>query len=359
MRLSGRRAVVAVALVAATSAFASSADPPGGRRPTARAAPAPEVAAPVTTAETTTTSTSTTTTTLPPTYPLTGRLAPDAAAIERAVVTVKIDNSSAARPQAGLQQADVVYEEFTEGITRFVALFHSTDAEVAGPVRSVRPADADLVTVAGGVLAFSGGSPAAVAVAAASPLTLVTEGDREAMYRRAGRAAPYNLYTSTGVLRSRAPAEAAQSPPPFAPFLRDGSAFTAPEAAPAGWIELVPAPLLTASYAWDGESGTWRRSTDGAPHRLEGDVQLAPTTVIVQFANYRTFEADAAVQYPEVVGSGEAWVFAGGMLARGTWTKPSAAEPTVYTAVDGSPLVLPPGQTWVHLVSPGSPVGVG
>ncbi|MFP5319233.1 MAG: DUF3048 domain-containing protein [Acidimicrobiia bacterium] len=358
MRLSGRRALVAVALVAAASAFASSADPPGGRRPAADAQSRPEVAAPVTTAATTTT-TSTTTTTVPPTYPLTGRRAPDAEVLARAVVTLKIDNSAAARPQAGLEHADVVYEEFTEGITRLVALFHSSDADVAGPVRSVRPADADIATVAGGVLAFSGGSPAAVAVAAASPLTLVTEGDREAMYRRPGRPAPYNLYTSTAVLRTRAPAEAAQPPPPFAPFLPEGAAFSAPEATPAGSIELVPAPLLTASYAWDGESGTWRRSTDGAPHRLEGDAQLAPTTVIVQFAEYRTFEADAAVQYPEVVGSGEAWVFAGGMTARATWTKPSAGEPTVYTAVDGSPIVLPPGQTWVHLVAPDSPVSVG
>ena len=349
-----RRALIALVLVAVTAAFAASDDPRGR----VREAAAPPFAPPTSAAVPTVATTSSTTTTLPPTYPLTGRPAPDHAAVARAVVTVKIDNAAAARPQIGLDHADVVYEEFTEGITRFVAQFHSADAEVAGPVRSVRPADPVIVTVAGGVLAFSGGSPAAVAVAAATPLTLVTEADTQAMYRRPGRPAPYNLYTSTAVLRSRAPGDAAP-PPPFAPFLRDGQSFAPPEAAPAGSLDLQPAPLLRASYAWDGETGTWRRSTDGAPHVLEGGAQLAPTTVIVQFATYLTFEGDAAVQYPEVVGSGEAWVFSAGMVARGTWTKPSVGEPTVYTAADGSPLALVPGQTWVHLVAPGSPLAVG
>jgi len=355
MTLPARRALVAVVLVAVTAAFATTDDPV--REAAGPTASTPPPAAVVTTAATTSSTTTTTTTTLPPTFPLTGRPAPDQAAVARAVVTVKIDNAAAARPQIGVDHADVVYEELTEGITRFVALFHSSDAEGAGPVRSVRPADADLVTVAGGVLAFSGGSPAAVAVAASAPLTLVTEADTQAMVRRAGRPAPYNLYTSTRVLRSRAPGDAA-GPGPFAPFLRDGQPFAPPEAAPAGSISLQPAPFLRASYAWDGEAGTWRRSTDGAPHLLEGGAQLAPTTVIVQFANYLTFEADAAVQYPEVVGSGDAWVFAAGMVGRGTWTKPSAGEPTVYAAADGSPMALPPGQTWVHLVAPGTPVDV-
>ncbi len=347
---------MAVVLIAAATVFASTDDGRGGRRQAAPvAAPAPVAPSVPSTVATTTSST---TTTLPPTYPLTGRPAPDAAATSRAVVTLKIDNAAAARPQTGLEHADVVYEELTEGITRLVALFHSTDAEVAGPVRSVRPADPDLVTSFGGVLAFSGGSPAAVAVAASSPLTLVTEGDTQAMYRRPGRPAPYNLYTSTAVLRSRAPGDTA-GPPPFAPFLASGAAFAAAGAEPVSSISLVPAPFITAAYTWSGEDGTWRRTTDGVPHRLEGDVQVAPTNVVVQFLPYLTFEADAAVQYPQVVGAGDVWVFSAGTVVRGKWSKPSAEEPTTYTHDDGRPIVLTPGQTWVHLLSPDAPVTLG
>ena len=310
--------------------------------------------APRTTTSTTTTSTTTTTTTVP-TFPLTGVPVGDPAVARRPAVTVKIDNNAAARPQAAVDKADLVYEEFTEGITRFVVVFHSGDAEVVGPVRSVRPADPAIAWPLGGVFGFSGGSPAAVAVAQESPLTLVSEGDVEVMYRRPGRYAPHNLYTSTAGLLSRAPAETGP-PPAFAQFLKEGQEFGAAETTPVSHLSLVPAPYATADYDWDGESRTWKRSSDGAPHILEGDVQVAPRTVIVQYAPYAQFAGDSAVLYPEVVGEGEAWVFSAGVLAKGRWSKPAPEAVTAFTDAAGRPFVLPPGQTWIHLVEPGSPV---
>ncbi|MEI6591243.1 MAG: DUF3048 domain-containing protein, partial [Actinomycetes bacterium] len=52
----------------------------------------------------------------------------------------KIDNIADARPQAGLNQADVVFDEMVEGgLTRLLAVWHSRIPELLGPVRSVRP----------------------------------------------------------------------------------------------------------------------------------------------------------------------------------------------------------------------------
>ena len=309
---------------------------------------------PATTTSTSTSTTTTTTTTIP-TYPLTGVPVADPAVAQRPAVTVKIDNNSASRPQAAVEKADLVYEEFTEGITRFVVVFHSNDAEVVGPVRSVRPADPTIIWPLGGVFGFSGGSPAAVAVAREAPLALVMEEDREVMYRRPGRFAPHNLYTSTAGLLSRAPAEGGP-PPTFADFLKDGQEFSAAETTPVSRLSLVPATYATVHYDWDGESSTWKRASDGGAHILEGDVQIAPRTVIVQFTPYVIFEGDSTVLYPEVVGSGEAWVFAAGVQAKGTWTKAAPEAVTTFTDAAGKPFVFPPGQTWVHLVEPGSPV---
>ena len=73
----------------------------------------------------------------PPRWPLTGLSAPNATAIKRRVVSVKVENSPSARPQTGLNSADVVYESLAEGgITRFHAIFHSQNLKVIGPVRS-------------------------------------------------------------------------------------------------------------------------------------------------------------------------------------------------------------------------------
>ncbi|MGI8983032.1 MAG: DUF3048 domain-containing protein [Acidimicrobiales bacterium] len=333
------------------------------------------LAAPTTTTTTTTTSTSTSTTVAPtttsttvaptttttapapPRYALSGRPATDLGTAGRAAVAVKIDNIAAARPQAGILAADVVYEEFTEGVTRFIAVYHSQDAETVGPVRSVRPADPVIITPLDGVLAFSGGSPGAVAVAADTPLTLVMEDDVEVMHRRGDRVAPHNLYTSTAGLFSRVPADTG-SPRAFATFLRDGQSFGGPGASPVTNISLVPADWVTADYTWAPESSTWLRSTDGVPHLVE-EGRIAPTTVIVQFTPYQYFVDDYNVQYPEVLGSGDAWVFAAGTMVRGTWHKASPASVTNFVDSDGAPIAIPPGQTWVHLVAPGSAVTTG
>jgi hypothetical protein len=322
------------------------------------AAPAP---APTTVEEATTTSTTVapTTTTAPPapTYPLTGLPATDAGVAARGAVAVKIDNIVDARPQAGIRSADVVYEEFTEGVTRFIVVYHSQDAAMVGPVRSVRPADPVIVTPLGGVLGFSGGSPGAVAIAANTPLRLVMEDDVAVMYRRGDRVAPHNLYTSTAGLFSRVPA-ATGSPKAFATFLKEGQSFGGPGAMPVASISLVPADYVTAGYSWDGPSKSWLRTTDGAPHSVE-EGRLQPTTVIVQFTPYSYFIDDYSVQFPEVVGTGEAWVFAAGAMVPGTWHKASPEAVTNFVDSAGTPIAIPPGQTWVHLVAPGSSVTTG
>jgi hypothetical protein len=291
----------------------------------------------------------------PPIFPLTGRLATDQAVLNRAAVAVKIDNNSAARPQAGIDKADVVYEEFTEGITRFVVVFHSTDADPVGPVRSVRPADPVIVYPLGGVFAFSGGSPAIRALVPGAPVTAVDEAATDVMRRRRDRSAPFNLYTNVASLVAKAPA-GAKPPPKFAEFLMAGQTFAAAGAAPVSHFGLKPAPFLSADYDWDPGSGTWKRVTDGSPATLEGGGQIAPNNVIVQFTPYSVYQPDPQVQYPEVVGTGEAWIFASGMLVKGRWAKPDPGAVTAFTDANGAPIVLPPGQTWVHLVATGIPV---
>ena len=62
------------------------------------------------------------------------------------VVAVKIDNTSAGRPQYGISQADVVYIEQVEGgLTRMMAVFHTHLPTEVGPVRSVRTTDVELL----------------------------------------------------------------------------------------------------------------------------------------------------------------------------------------------------------------------
>ena len=78
-------------------------------------------------------------------------------------LVVKIDNHPQARPQSGLSQADVVYEEIVEGITRFFAVFHSATSDPVGPIRSARTTDVNLLAQLNHPLfAWSGGNKGVV-----------------------------------------------------------------------------------------------------------------------------------------------------------------------------------------------------
>lgn len=147
---------------------------------------------------------STTSTTAPATFPLTGLPSGGAAAAARPALSVKIDNVAAARPQAGLNTADMVVEQPVEGgLTRLFATWQSHDAGQIGPVRSARPVDALLLRQLGpSLFAFAGASAGVLQVVRRdSGATLIDPSSAPGAFERAsGRSAPHNTFTSTAAL---------------------------------------------------------------------------------------------------------------------------------------------------------------
>ena len=88
-------------------------------------------------------STTTTTTTVPPPVvlcPLTGTPAPGGVIPPRPALATKIGNYTDDRPSAGLNQADIVFEEPVEGsYTRLVAGFPGQGAAPVGGLRAAPP----------------------------------------------------------------------------------------------------------------------------------------------------------------------------------------------------------------------------
>lgn len=312
-------------------------------------------AAPTTTVE------ATTTTTLPPVAPLTGLPLADPAKLARPALAVKVDNAPVARPQSGLDAADVVVEEIVEGgSTRFLAFFHSTDADLIGPVRSVRPSDPDILSPFRALFGYSGGTDKFIEQLRSAPgvvdvgVDLLGEKPGEAYTRRPGRSAPNNLYTSTANLYSRAPAGAGP-PPPFADFLPAGEAFAPPGATPATSVTATIG-TTSAAYSYDLASRTYKRTG-----LVEGAGAASPAVVIIQFTNYQPSPGDvdttgAAVEKAVTVGSGDAVVVAGGVAVKARWSRPSATAYTAYTDEAGAPIKLPAGRRWVELARPGAAV---
>ncbi len=299
------------------------------------------------------------TTTLAPIAPLTGLPLTDQARLARPALVVKIENAPVSRPQSGLEVADVVYEEIVEGgVTRFLAVFHSTDADLVGPVRSVRPSDPDIAAPFGALFAYSGGIPTFIQALQRTPgitdvgVDRLDEGPDKPYSRRAGRRAPNNLYTSTAKIYAQAPT-GTRPPGRFADFLPPGEAFTASGATPATSLNATIGTTAV-TFTYDAGSKTYRRAG-----LAEGNATVAPTNVVVQFTRYdETDETDltnATVEKAVTVGSGDALILSGGMAVRGKWSRSSVTAFTTYTDASGAPVRLAAGRTWVELARNGAP----
>ena len=297
----------------------------------------------------------TTTTTKPiPTAPLTGLPDPLNVANARSSLAVKIENTPEARPQSGLDVADVVFEEVVEGgITRFWAIFNSAAPENVGPIRSVRAMDPNVVTPFGGVVAYSGGTDPNVALIRAAPVTWVDENNAGAAYfREPTRPAPHNLYGHTALLFQRG----GQPVPPVPQYhyLGKGEAFTGE---PVAQFHVNFQQGYDVTYAWDATRQGWLRfQRTNEPFLAVGStpatVQVAPTNVVVQFVTY------SGAGEGSLNGSGQVWVFSNGQLIRGTWARAFPGAATSFTDANGAPIRFSPGRTWVELFPSGGTVDV-
>ncbi|MCL2090312.1 MAG: DUF3048 domain-containing protein [Micrococcales bacterium] len=291
---------------------------------------------------------------LPETWPLTGLPVGDDGVV-RPALAVKIENDRAARPQTGLEQADVVWEEMVEGgLTRFVAVYHSQVPEEVGPIRSNRPMDARIVGPTEGLVAFSGGQYTQL-LRDAGLQVLSEDGGTPGFFRKSGIGIPHNVYGRPSVWWEVADESHAANPPEQPAFARTADRASAVTAGtPAATVEVTISNVSKPTWAWDAASGTWLRSEGATASSSRAGVRLAATNVVVLSVEVVLTEdrdpAGARVPDTKLEGSGEALVATGGQTVAAVWTKASTTDPLVLTTADGATIMLAPGNTWVELM---------
>lgn len=319
---------------------------------------------PSTTSTTTsTTSTTTTTSTLPPVppstipvdvlrMPLTGEPVNDVSEIpNRPALAVKIPNNSKARPQAGLNEADIVFEEIIEGeITRFAAVFHSqgTGTDPLGPIRSGRTQDINILTAFHRPLfAWSGGNGGVTYQIEHSPLIDLSAQHADGYYRRSGRhGAPHNLFSSTDALWAQAPADA-EIPPVVFRYLAPGEEVTGD---PASVID-VQMGGIKVHWEYDPETDRYFRWQNGSAHNTESSGQVWADNLVMYLADYQPSFVDRRSPEAGTLGSNPVVIFTGGTVRTGVWLRFQTIDPfTFFNNVDELvPLPLQPGRTFVEI----------
>ncbi|HXJ66702.1 MAG TPA: DUF3048 domain-containing protein [Actinomycetota bacterium] len=290
----------------------------------------------------------------PEVCPLTGETPKSGNVPDRPALAIKVENLPEARPQAGIESADVVYEEPVEGgITRFIVVFQCHDSKRVGPVRSARFTDVDILPQYGTqtLFGYAGGAPPVEQRVEQSGLNDVNfqQPKAESAYiRDPKRIEPHNLYTSTGGLY-RAGGTSGGKPTEVLQF----SSKPPASASPAHRVEVDFSPTADVFWTYAKKRGAWVRSYDTGPADLENGSSITARNVVVQIVKvHDTQVVDAnGVASPEVVatGTGLCLVFRGGNMIRGTWSRPTPGDLTTYRDADGRTIGLAPGSTWIEL----------
>lgn len=303
------------------------------------------------------------------------------------------NGTDGARPQAGLNQAGVVFEAIAEaGITRFAAIYQNPTSAVIGPIRSLRMYYLEWDTPFDCTIVHAGGADDALAALKSGGYKDLTE-NYTYMYR--GNYANYdrlwnNLFTTSKYLgqfssdrgyntsdvksfthntpsdakKSRAEALATEKLEITTPTTADTSELVAKVSTIritfGGWDNFNPV------YSYNSKTNSYDRSyASGYAHEVyacPGDdlgeitpesscklTQLSPSVVIAMVVE----EHKASDNYHEDItttGTGTAYIFQNGTAVKGTWSKASSKEQLKFYNENNTEIALNPGQAWITAV---------
>lgn len=287
-------------------------------------------------------------------FPLTGAVSENP--VHDRPVTVMVENAPQARPQSGLDQADLVYEILAEGeITRFVAVYQAKAPEVIGPVRSIRPYFAKLGEALDAVIVHAGWSQDAINLIVDRKLDHLDQvyGDGAYYWRAGDRKMPHNLYTSIGNIR-----EGAEKKKFRAEWNRFGAkyVFAADKQPMAGGDPVSKATIhyihgYNVTYEYDSDTGLYKRFMIGQPHvDKETGEQLTAANILVCESKHRVVDNEGRRDV-DVNGPGKGYLLQGGQMKEVTWEQ---KDGMIRAFADGVELAMLPGQTWIQIVPEGS-----
>ncbi|MCP4435218.1 MAG: DUF3048 domain-containing protein [Actinomycetia bacterium] len=302
----------------------------------------------ITTSTTSSTSTTSTTTTTPPrpAWPLTALTATDVDPIHNHAVAVKFDAHPSVRSYDGVERADLVFEELVEGgLTRFVGVFHSSVPERAGPVRSIRTSDFNLLANLGRPLVgFSGGNDLTLQALYATDLVPAPPVGWAARYysRSSKRRAPHDLEVQlAGLSEASTIEEPAQSPFARGPLTAAG--------VPVDAVDIPFSNMTSLTMRWDPERGEWIRHDRRGLLTDPAGLPLGWTNVLILRTVYGRSPYDHRSPEVQSVGQGTGLLLHGGTATPFNWSRPAPTSPYELTGIDGAEVNIPPGRTLVEL----------
>lgn len=272
--------------------------------------------------------------------------------IAKRPIIVMLDNQRQARPQAGLDQAEMVYEILAEGwITRYMAVFLMNEPELIGPVRSARPYFIDKAMELDGLYVHDGGSPQAFADIAKFKIADIDAQSRSSkvFWRKGHKSRPHNEYTSAQAIREAAKQSNYREIGDFETLLFNtedkkinGTKTT--------YMKIPYYKNYKPSFRYHEEKNLYYRYINDEPHRDEVSVEhLTAKNIIIQKAQTKVIDS-AGRREIKLVGEGEGFFITHGEMREIIWKKKSRRGITRFYYKNGEEIRLNPGVTWIEVI---------
>ena len=269
-------------------------------------------------------------------------------------IAVMIDNEMGARPQAGLNDAYMVYEIIVEGgETRYMALFKGTMPEKIGPVRSSRHYFLDYAMEHDAIYVHFGWSPLAQSDIKTYGINNIN-GIYDNFFWREKIKGWHNAFTSMENIMTYANKKKYRTTSDAESVIKYNKEDKYIESEmTANKVSLKYSGLQYSSYIYDKESKTYLRSVRGEEHRdrWTNEQFYAKNILILRMKNELLNDPEnKGRQQLYNTGEGDGYYITNGEYEPIKWKKADRKSKTVYYDLDGNEITFNDGITWVNIV---------
>ena len=280
-------------------------------------------------------------------------------------IAIMIDNHKDAWPQAGLQDAYMVYEIIVEGgETRLMALFKGADLEKIGPVRSARHYFIDYALENDAIYVHFGQSPQAqsdIKKYSVDDINGISE-DGTTFWRVKDKAAPHNAVTSTAKLLKSAESKKYRTTSEEKSVLNYVTDEVNLENGEGAVKVTIPhSDLQTVEYYYDEENKVYERYARNE-EQVDWDTKTPITVknIIITFCDNYTLsdEENKGRQGLKNIGTFDGYYITNGKVIPIKCIKEARDEKTVYQDLEGNVINVNDGNTFVHICPKDSDVEI-
>lgn len=264
---------------------------------------------------------------------------------------VSTDNDSAlSRPQAGLSQADILYEVPIEGGgSRYEPIYYSQKPGLVGAIRSCRPYIINIAREYNAVLVHNGKSPQAKEIFGTID-RVSAEDDFDIYHAENNPNLPGNLYTYGKKVMQRMEKRKFNKEKDGRSFkwLKDDEEVSGKDAKE---IRVNYADGAYNTFKYDSSKKTYTKYVKDQP-LIDANNRKVITcaNILVQEVPYNLYDSNSGRLNIDMTKGGKATMFTQGKVVKGTWERKNLDSPTIFKGEDGSEFKMTPGVTCVQII---------